>query len=230
MARVKYGGIVTGIAGSVGGSTFQNGQFGAVCRNKPIPRKTGSPNQIDRRVLMMTVHQGWRNLDDSQRNSWNQFVSFSQQKITRDRSVLITGHALFIQINYLRLLTGLSLLEDPVYTPIAPWPVIDKIYATSPVAGLVMDFITNPPGVNTWYVLKMTTPRPPQIKFSKRGLQWLYVVFNSDYQQDIGPSYLDSFGFYPSNGDTIHYEIRHFSLTSPTLSPVIAGTWVLTAP
>jgi hypothetical protein len=177
--------------------------------------------------MMMQIHDAWRLLSDDQRVVWNQFISFSSAKIRRDKNILQTGHSLFIQYNYLRLLTGLSILEDPVHVPLQIWPQI--AYIENSAGDLEINFDGPNLGSFMWFVLKLSAPRSPVTSFSPAGCRYVNTAFEDESMFFFTTSYLALFGAIPPNGSTIHYIIRYFNLTSPILSGIYYGKWLMAA-
>lgn len=70
---VKLSGLVTEMAGSVGGLTFQRGQTGTSARSKPIPVLRRSTYSITARQRLAYLNRLWSQLDPSQRDAWKTF-------------------------------------------------------------------------------------------------------------------------------------------------------------
>jgi hypothetical protein len=225
MARIKYASIVSSVSGSIGSATFQKSLYGDTLRNKPRPRLSSSSLQLNRRYLMTQIHNAWRDLDNAQRLQWNQFIGFSSAVIARDKHILQTGHSLFIQYNYLRLLTGLAILTDITYTPLSQWPPIVSI--ENAAGTLEINFDGPNLGSTMWFVLKMSAPRLSSLSFNPKGCRYCSTTFADDSVFWFTGSYQSLFGTIPANGQTIHYIIRFFQLTAPILSGKVSGTWVL---
>lgn len=225
MARIKYASIVSSVSGSIGSATFQKSLYGDTLRNKPRPRRAASALQLNRRSMMMQIHNAWRNLSDAQRSVWNQFLSYSSAVIRRDKNILQTGHSLFIQYNYLRLLTQLSILEDIAHVPLQVWPPI--MYIENSAGELEINFDGPNLGSFMWFVLKLSAPRSPVVSFSPKGCRYMYTPFEDESMFFFTDSYESVFGSIPANGTTIHYMIRYFSLTAPVLSGIYSGKWLM---
>ena len=82
MARVKYGAIITGIKGKVGGTVFQGGRSGGVMKNNTTRRKIvengGVGGDVDvkqvRRINFSSATKAWSFLTDGERNSWSALI------------------------------------------------------------------------------------------------------------------------------------------------------------
>jgi hypothetical protein len=221
MARVKYAALVSEISGSIGSATFQKSLYGNTLRSKPKPRLSSTASQLSCRAIMMQLHQAWSALSSDQRRQWNQFLSYSNATIKRDRSILLTGHSLFIKYNYLRILTSQSIYTDIVYSHIEPWPVILDIAHLAGNLVFVVDH--TPSDSNNWFVLKLTTSRPAAQSFSQAGLRYTPIVWAELLIFPIDASYESIFGSIPPIGASLHYELQWFSLLSPVMSPILRG-------
>ena len=82
MAIVKYGAVVTGIKGSVGGTTFQGGRSGGIMKNKGAQlgqgQKRKTPPSVKGVVIAMrnfgTVTKAWASLSVGERVSWEGLI------------------------------------------------------------------------------------------------------------------------------------------------------------
>lgn len=226
MARIKYASIVSSVSGSVGSATFQKSQYGDVLRNKPRPRRSSTASQYEIRMLMQSLHEAWRDLTDAQRKQWNQFISYSNATIRRDHNVLLTGHALFIQYNMLRLLVQLSIMTTPVYVPLVG--IFDHVSLGRDDAGtLTLDLEDEYPGTQTFGVCKLSTIRNPSRSFSPQGLRYIPIASDNEVNFDITAYYVSIFGAVPAIGDTVHYSFRRFSVLSPITQRPLTGKLVV---
>ncbi|MBE3035887.1 MAG: hypothetical protein IMZ70_02220 [Candidatus Atribacteria bacterium] len=227
MARVKYASLVSGISGSIGSVTFQKSLYGNTLRTKPIPRHSRSPLQYTRRQMMMEIHQGWADLTNAERVQWNQFVSFSSASIRRDKNVLLTGHSLFIQYNYMRLLAGLTLLVSIDYN-LLPRNTGNIALAVGANQSLLLTLDADYIETQQFFIFKISSPRRSSLSFAAKGILYLPIVTVAGSPYEIGNFYATTFGPLPIIDDTVHYTIRWFSLTSPILSGIYSGTCLVT--
>jgi len=100
--RIKFGSLVTEGTGSLGGHTFQNSNYGAQLRSKPVNKKAPSFSQSLIRSYNSTIHGGWRALTDAQRNIWIKAAPYP-----------LSGSQFWYQCQYTRLAEGLPFLNNP---------------------------------------------------------------------------------------------------------------------
>lgn len=222
MARIKYASIIASASGSVGSATFQKSLYGDILRNKPRPRKSASPLQLTRRNLMMTMHNEWSELTPAQRKQWNQFIAYSGATIRRDKNVLTTGHALFIQYNYLRLLANFDVLTDPGYAVLPPNYGTIGLSLTD-LGVLTLYVFAESMDTEQWFAVKLSNPRKTSLSFSARGLKYIPLTHSAGEDWPIQTLYSAIFGALPAKGDTLHYSIRWFSVTAPVLTGIFSG-------
>lgn len=225
MARVKLAPFITSISGSIGGLTIQRNKYGLTARSKPLPIKSASPSQLHIRHLMITIQSAWQNLTDSQRLQWNRFLDYSSQTILHDKSVKLSGHALYLKYQLFRLLSGNSLLTDITYITMPSVPAFDYFNVASPL--FLLHFISAIDASDYIFLLKVTTPRQVNKSFSFIGLRFMSVVYSDTFTFNFASAYIAAFGVLPSIGDTIHYSLRWFSMLSPIYGGVITSTSVL---
>lgn len=223
MARVKYGGIVTDLSGSVGGSTFQRSSFGSSLRSKPNPIRGRSSSQGNIRHLMSLLHASWRGLSVEQRTAWDRFINFSNQTIRRDRNVLISGHALFIKYNLAKLLIGDEIIVDLVYISMPQTPLPDGAIGRDPMAmGWAFESGYNPAAM--FFILKLSSPRLASNSFSQAGLRWIPCAIDGEAGIDLFPGYPPIFGAVPPENVYLHYSLQWFSRLAPIMNAPITGS------
>ena len=225
MARVKLSPILTQASGSIGGITLQRNKYGMTMRQKPLPINPSSSAQYVVRQHMVTVQAAWQALTDAQRLQWDRFPDFSGQSIKRDRFVKISGHALYIKYQIMRLLTGQALLTTIAYTPFPTLTTFEKFEANYPL--MWIEFNVGVSSTEYWFLLRMSSPRLPSKKFSPRGLRVINANYGSSDLYNIGANYIAAFGAAANIGDTVHYTLQFFGYTSPVISGIISGVAVI---
>ncbi len=228
MARIKYSSIISQVSGSIGSATFQKGAYGDILRNKPRPRRSGTMSQIGRRQFMYQIHQSWKNLTSIQRSAWDMFISYSSARIRRDKNILQSGHSLFIQYNFMRLIAGYAIMEDPVYIPIR-LIFTDLAFGRKIDNTLWVQADLGDVGADIFFSLRISSPRPASQRFNSKGLKTLDIQAAVGTDFDITALYTAAFGVIPEIGDTIHYLVRSYSILSPILNGPISGTFVVEA-
>lgn len=116
MAIVQTSSIISNIVGSVGGSTFQNSSGGLMLRSKPFPRQKNSPAQSRARVNLSYLQTLWAALDDNQRSAWSQWADYAGYSTGYYYKRKLTGQETFILLNSYRLILGIAVLSNPVFT------------------------------------------------------------------------------------------------------------------
>lgn len=227
MARVKLSPLLTDISGSIGGMTIQRNKFGMTLRRKPLPIRSATTAQLNVRVLMVTIQKAWQNLTDAQRLQWNRFLDFSGQTINRDRSVKLSGHALYIKYQLYRLLSGYSLLTTLTYVPMPAVPLIDEITLAGGVFEL--EFATAVDYSDYFFIFSITTPRGENRAFSRRGLRYMKVTRADTAFFEIQDPYITAFGILPAVPHFIHYSIKWFSGLAPVFTGITTGVFEVTA-
>lgn len=222
MARIKYGSIVSSVSGSIGSATYQKSLYGDTLRNKPVPRRSSTALQINRRGIMMQLHAAWRSLTDAERRQWNQYISYSSARIRRDKNVLQTGHSLFIQYNFMRLINNIALMTVPVYVPM-PEVFPGAVFGWYGAGDLRMSIVTVGMGTDVWFLAKLSAPRPESQSFNPAGLLAILVPVVAQQEFEIGTQYAAAFGRVALPGEYIHYSVRQFSLLSPILASEFHG-------
>jgi hypothetical protein len=112
MARIKYSALVTEVNGSAGGTTFQRNLYGSTMKNKPLMRKPNTSYQNAQKSIMSIVANSWRLLTDIERASYINYASVNPTPTRLNPDAYLNGYNLFLKYNALRLLAGLSVLNE----------------------------------------------------------------------------------------------------------------------
>jgi hypothetical protein len=148
MARVKYSPFINAISGSVGNATFQNSQGGSIVRNKPVCTTRNSEYQTAVRAAMLQAEYGWRALTLAQQTQYNNYTKYSPDYQKKNPKSLLSGYSLFVKYNTLRILQGLAILTDIVYSEIDYYPQITGMYWDTSYVYVQLNEVIDP---NFWY-------------------------------------------------------------------------------
>ncbi|MGB1317297.1 MAG: hypothetical protein ACPG5W_03795 [Flavobacteriales bacterium] len=99
MARVKFGAVVTGIKGNIGGTTFQGGRSGGVAKNLGLPKRSVSLSQTFKKQQLSQQSGGWRDLTVLQRDSWVLLASTLTRLNKFGDPYTPTGYQIFMEFN-----------------------------------------------------------------------------------------------------------------------------------
>lgn len=228
MARIKLGPVVTDIAGSIGGMTIQRSRWGLTARQKPLPLRSLTPAQYNVRQIIRSLQQSWQDLTDAQRLQWDRFLNFSGQTIRRDRSVLLSGHSLYLKYQLHRLLALRPLLTTISYAPMPDYIIPDFLIRTGGV--LYLHFPGAIESTSYFFTFKLTNTRLQNRSFSFQGLRYMDVDFATQGTFYLTNPYIAAFGILPTLGDWHHYSIQYWSYVSPVLTGVFTGKIQSTSP
>jgi hypothetical protein len=224
MARIKYASIVSSVSGSIGSATFQKGLFGDVLRNKPLPRRSNSPGQLNCRGIMQRVHTAWSALTAAERSQWDKFIGFASASIKRDRSILQSGHSYFIKLNCMRLLTGYAIQSVPLYGVLNVGQPSCNFSWSDFENEWNLDLNCTNPGLDLWFVFKISYKIPSNHAFNPSGLRYMDITPDEQSSFAMRDIYYALFGYYLQENDWTSFSIQYFGLTSSLISPVYVGT------
>lgn len=121
MARIIYGAIITDIAGSIGGITFQKNGSGTIARLKPRKNQTNTQRQRDQQPRLKEVQRNWNLLSLVNKVLWNDFAAINNKIGLDGQEKKLTGYQWFLTINENRLLINEDiLLIPPTYEIVNP--------------------------------------------------------------------------------------------------------------
>lgn len=137
-ALIKTGGGISEIRGSIGGTVFSRGRYGAIARNRSIPVQPNSQRQIISRLIFGYAMELWRSMTDAQRESWNTYAAGVAMVNRIGETMYLSGQNQFLRTNTARL--GFS--QPEVLTA----PAILNLGETDPgasVTGVSVDAANN---------------------------------------------------------------------------------------
>jgi hypothetical protein len=130
MALVKLGGGVTGISGSIAGSTFARNRFGSYIRPRTKPVNPKSSGQQLARSVMAYLAEYWHGTATSiQRGGWNTYAAAVAAKNRLGEGIYLTGFNHFIRSNSPRIQIGYPVVAAP--PTVLALPETDPIFAVT---------------------------------------------------------------------------------------------------
>lgn len=106
-ATIKLGGGVTGIRGSIGGTTFSHNAGGDYIRNRTKPINPRSPLQNTRRAFLARCAKAWSNeLEPQERTDWLAYAKGTTWKNRLGDEIGINGLAALVRVNTLLAMGG----------------------------------------------------------------------------------------------------------------------------
>lgn len=133
MALVQFGGGVTGMRGSIGGTVFSRNAGGNYARARTVPVNPNSPLQAEIRAALQTLVEYWQNsLTQAERDAWNLYAANINMQNRLGETIHISGYNHFIRSNTIRVKeqlgrrnagpTVMTLPEaDPVFEVVADY-------------------------------------------------------------------------------------------------------------
>lgn len=99
MANVLYGGGVSDVRGSVGGTTMSRAKFGATHRSKTSPTQPKAPKQTQARSLLAQISRQWsRVLTPVQQAAWNAYALTNPQTNVFGQTSYLSGHQWYCKL------------------------------------------------------------------------------------------------------------------------------------
>ena len=213
MAIIKYSPLVNELRGSVGNGTFQRSVAGSILRNKPVPSSLISQQITDVRSAMPAVTFAWRNLSPEQQLNWKNFLYYSPDFMRKSPKTLLSGYSLFVKYNTLRLLRGLTILSDIIFSQVTQMNAVITILSDS--SNLYME-TTAPIDSTTWF-LQMQLSRSSGSKYS-RQLKYLRIIDHVNSHPESVPftaGYVKAWGYVPVPFQYIGVRYTFFHASMP---------------
>lgn len=231
MARIKFSALVSSIAGSVGGGTLQQNRYGFTLRNKPIPTNRRSANQTAVRTVIGYLQGQWQSLSYDQRDRWNEFSHYSPTFSRNSRDRLISGHALFLKYNSVRMMIGESALLSFDYsiTPnVVRNPVFFRNSTEIPGIDSLMVFMSG--GIDLSYANFLIRISDAFVSSKSKAISKARVCQTVQVDSevyDLTDSYLEIFPGLPAVGSQVWGEVTIINMQCPIIYSKASDAYVI---
>lgn len=207
MARIIYSALITEIAGSVGGTTFQRNAYGFTIKNKPNMVKPVTRGQVLRKIAFQSIVQAWRELSQANRDAWILYSSNYPIASRLNPDSNLNGFNYFSRYHLYKSLTSSDILADPGGAPVSISGISSQLTVTGgTVLNIVLD--ATPAGGDWGWLLYLTRPQGVGQKFVQNAP---IALFSQDddfpYNENITGNYNLLLGSIPEVGDYVGQKI-----------------------
>lgn len=153
MATIKFGALVVGARGTIGGVTYSASKSGPYARSWSRGSNPRTTKQQTNRARVSNQPAFWRALTSTQRTAWNTWAALPAQQLTNalGETYFISGYSWFVTINVRLARAGFAHRTDPPTDLTPAVPVIDvftfELVAGNPLAEIEYDPAEFPAGV-----------------------------------------------------------------------------------
>lgn len=109
-ALIKTGGGIAEIRGSIGGTTFSRGRYGAIARNRSVPVQPNTERQLFIRQTFGYVMDQWFTLDAASKDGWNVYAAAVAMTNRLGETMYLSGQNHFVRTNTARIIAGLTIV------------------------------------------------------------------------------------------------------------------------
>lgn len=166
MARVTYGALVTDLAGSIAGTTFQQNASGSIARSRAYTPVNPSIQQSSKQLALIQFVALWSTLTSIQRTAWNDLAAAHNKINDWGNYTKLSGYQWFLSYN----LNAFTQDQGPWLTPEA-YILVDPVPAFTLFADadeFLIDFGEVVPFPGTYAGIYCTVPmRQTAIKLRK---------------------------------------------------------------
>lgn len=196
MAKVKYGGGIQDIRGSLAGQVHSRNTFGNYIRQKVSPVQPRTSRQLEVRELFTSFSRRFSQvLTDEQQEAWRQAAASTPVRDVFGDSITLTGINLYTRLNSLRALMGLEPLDEPPPVVQVGAPELTNVVANPAAPTLTVDFSPSPVPADTYLFIWATEPLNPGVAFVAHKLRLLTVLPpGTASPAELFPAYLERFG------------------------------------
>lgn len=204
MAKVKYGGGVQDLRGSIAGQVHSRNTFGNYVRQKVSPVQPRTQRQLEVRALFSQLSRRFSQvLSDDQQEAWRQAAASTPVRDVFGDSITLTGINLYTRLNSLRALMGQPPLDDP--------PPVEEVEGLGSFrvaylgeGGLEVSFAPSPVPQGRALAIWATEPVNPGVAFVSHKLRLLTIIPEGTASPvNITQAYIQRYGT-PTPGKAIY--------------------------
>lgn len=228
MARIIYSALVTSINGSVGGTTFQRNAYGHTIKKKPNIVNPNRPRQQARKANLQFLAQHWQNLTTVQRDAWASYAIAHPVPSRLNPSSNLSGHAIWLRTNLLRLTMGQTLLDT--ITNVNSDGLLGGTIEVQRIGGTLIYFDDSDSTLNNMDVLcYVSAPVKATQQYDRSLTRFMdFFSLSSVDQVDITSVYLAQFGALPTVGQFIFLRRIYLNRTNGQIIEYPATNFVIT--
>lgn len=205
MAILKFGALVAGARGTIGGVVYTAGRSGPYARTWARGANPRTARQSAERSRMSQIPSLWASTSPTQRGDWDTWAADPAQELTNalGEPYYISGYSWFTTINIRLLAAGLAARLDPPTTTAPAIPIIASFIFEFSFPSVIAEVTYDPADFDaTDHLIVFCSP----ILGAFRAAQYRGFVQLSAAQVDAGgvtdfaAEYIDRFGV--PQGDT----------------------------
>lgn len=192
---IKFGSIVVGGRGKLGGQVYSHNRGGDYVRNNAVPVNPQSTSQMQARARLAQFSSQWSALEQEQISAWNEAaVNFPRNNVFGDSKIL-SGKNLFTSLNTELELVGLVTITDAPQPQEITVPVAVSDLQFDSVSQAI-DFQVENTAIGDRLVIRATPPVSAGTSFIKNKLRIITVMAATDANTavDLGADYVAKFG------------------------------------
>ena len=109
MALIKFGGGVTEMRGSIGGTTYAKNRYGSYARNRTKPVNTNTARQVAVRAIMSALYAAWAALTSTVQAGWKVYADNVKVLNRLGEQITLSGYNMYCRSKAVFENAGLTL-------------------------------------------------------------------------------------------------------------------------
>lgn len=176
MAKIRLGGLVGQISGSIASQTYSHNRYGQYVRNRSVPVKATSSYAMQAKAWLSQASQAWQNLTSDEQRAWFSWAETNPITDSFGEKRVLTGHAAYVKLNRRRLQDGAVLLSEPPVGE-APAPLSTLSFSADIGAGnFELTFTPSPLGAGLKLWLWAAVTDSAGIRYVKNRLRLVEIT------------------------------------------------------
>jgi hypothetical protein len=213
MARVTYGGIITSINGSIGGTVFQDNKYGKTVKNSPNMKLPNSPFVFNNQRMMVQAAQGWRSITSAQRSQFDLYSTTYPQYTHHNSTSILSGYGIFLKWWFILARCGYSVVSNPTIAAVVLPSFTPSLHFSDADLNFTLGASTLEGDIS--FAIFLSGIYPSSHNFPPSNFRYITVMALDSEPSTINSIYLANFGALPAIGNTVFCRVVPFGLLSP---------------
>lgn len=198
MSIIKFGDLVVGARGAIGGVIYSANKSGPYVRSWARGSNVRSARQTDARALLVDASAYWRDLDPGDQADWDTWAADPAQERFNalGESYYLSGFQAFIFMSRQLLTLGRAIIESAPLLAQGPAPTIDALTITTVGPSCVIEYplATFSAGIGYDMVLECSVAAGPGNLVASRPYKIVHATQTpGDDSEDFTTGFVDRF-------------------------------------
>lgn len=217
--KTKFGSIVVGGSGKLGGTSLQRNTGGYSMRSNSFKPRHPSSASFKQRSNIAVISSFWRSLSSAQRSLWSYRASLYSRFDSLGNRIVLSGFNFFVAFQNYILLVGLPLYTGSGYNLVIARLSSYSLSCSVSLSQLFFTFSPSPPS-ESYILLYVTRSKKSSVKPLKSDFVYFDRLSISYFSpHNLYSLYQSKFGSVPVVGEVIYLKLVYWRYSNPINPP-----------